>query len=199
MKDPPGNAPAKPDRYLAALFLGLGLFYFLSYLMRYRSEHRSDGPVKGTFLALYPALVFYGAYLLYRNTPGAGVTPLRGTGGAALLALGSFLTLKSRLDLGASWSVDFGRPRLETPHRLIRRGIYRQLRHPLYSGLFLLMAALFTLRPHPMTGAPLLLGAPLMRWAAGREEKALRTRYPAAYDDYAATVPAFVPRSLLAQ
>ena len=54
--------------------------------------------------------------------------------GIACLAVGLWLFHRSHTDLGSNWSVT-----LEVPeeHRLITEGIYRSVRHPMYTALLL--------------------------------------------------------------
>jgi protein-S-isoprenylcysteine O-methyltransferase Ste14 len=60
------------------------------------------------------------------------LTPL--AGGIACLAVGLWLFYRAHADLGAFWSVTL---EVRENHRLISQGIYRRVRHPMYSALFL--------------------------------------------------------------
>ena len=58
-------------------------------------------------------------------------TPL--VAGIACLALGLWLFYRAHADLGSFWSVTL---EVRENHRLISHGIYRWVRHPMYSALF---------------------------------------------------------------
>ena len=77
---------------------------------------------------------------------------------------------------------------------LITDGVYGLVRHPQYAGIFL---AIFGQLVHWPT-IPTLVLAPLIVWAyvhlARREEERLVERFGAAFLDYRARVPMFVPR-----
>jgi protein-S-isoprenylcysteine O-methyltransferase Ste14 len=78
-----------------------------------------------------------------------GVAPVCGVLGAAAMTAGLWLFWRSHVDLGDSWSVSL---ELNADHRLVTRGVYRVVRHPMYTS-FLVSAA----------GQALLLG----NWVAG--------------------------------
>ena len=54
--------------------------------------------------------------------------------GIACLGLGLWLFYRSHADLGSFWSVTL---EVRENHRLISRGVYRRVRHPMYSALFI--------------------------------------------------------------
>lgn len=69
-------------------------------------------------------------------------------------------------------------------------GLHRYVRHPLYSGLFLVLWG------HAQTEfavATAVWGSIYLVIGAGFEERRLIARYGAAYTDYRRRVPAFVP------
>lgn len=84
---------------------------------------------------------------------------------------------------------------LAPPPRLVARGAYRHVRHPMYLATAALIAAqgLVLARPVLLAGAAVYLAAmATLVWRV--EEPALRRRHGAAHDAYAAHVPALVPR-----
>ena len=54
--------------------------------------------------------------------------------GIAFLAAGLWLFYRAHADLGSFWSVTL---EVRENHRLISHGVYRRVRHPMYSALFL--------------------------------------------------------------
>lgn len=76
---------------------------------------------------------------------------------------------------------------------LITTGLYRQMRHPIYSGVLAVVAGL-TIRSSSFISLGVAAGTIVFfnlkaRW----EEAQLAQRYPG-YDRYAATTPRFLPR-----
>ena len=55
--------------------------------------------------------------------------------GDALVVLGAFCNVKGRFDLKNNWGDQI---RIYDDHTLVTTGLYRYIRHPLYSGLFLI-------------------------------------------------------------
>ncbi|MBM3841265.1 MAG: isoprenylcysteine carboxylmethyltransferase family protein [Verrucomicrobia bacterium] len=55
-------------------------------------------------------------------------------GGILCFAAGLWLFYRSHADLGANWSITL---QVRENHRLITEGVYRRIRHPMYSSLFL--------------------------------------------------------------
>src|SRR5678815_4439942 len=54
--------------------------------------------------------------------------------GTAGLAIGLWLFYRSHADLGTNWSVTL---QVREQHQLITHGVYRRVRHPMYSALLL--------------------------------------------------------------
>jgi protein-S-isoprenylcysteine O-methyltransferase Ste14 len=55
-------------------------------------------------------------------------------GGVLITALGMAISIWARLSLGTNWS---GMVTLKDDHELIRKGLYRNIRHPIYTGILL--------------------------------------------------------------
>jgi protein-S-isoprenylcysteine O-methyltransferase Ste14 len=94
--------------------------------------------------------------------------------------------------LGRQWAVS---ARLVEGHELVTAGPYQFVRNPIYSGLFGLGMATAGVLSRPWTiavGAPLFLIGTMVRVRA--EERLLRARFGARYDDFASRVPALLPR-----
>ena len=114
---------------------------------------------------------------------------LAAAGSTAVVAGGAILLLAA-LNLGRSLTP------LPTPAprgALRTGGLYRFVRHPIYSGLLLLLfgSAAGSGSAVRLAVAGALLG--LLTRKARWEEDMLRRRYPG-YDDYARRTPRFVPR-----
>lgn len=136
-----------------------------------------------------------GGFLLYRfrhdllHSTGA---PLPGVlAGFALVALDVYLVARAENALGLRRLV--GKTELEGRGELVTAGIFSQIRHPRYAGMFcsVLGACL-------MAGTLLLWVVAIVWWLLALlfiffEERELRARFGPAYDDYARRVPGFFP------
>jgi protein-S-isoprenylcysteine O-methyltransferase Ste14 len=115
-------------------------------------------------------------------------------GGLTLLA-GVCLVLGALFGIGGAWVLGRNRtifPRPNAGSRLVRHGVYRWVRHPLYTSLMLLSlgwAAWWASGPTLLAGGAL---AVFLDRKARREEAWLRAAFPE-YADYARQVRRFVP------
>jgi protein-S-isoprenylcysteine O-methyltransferase Ste14 len=108
----------------------------------------------------------------------------------ALVACGFAFAWWARLHLGRLWS---GTVTQKEGHRIVEKGPYAIVRHPIYTGLLLSALATAAL----VGTARALVGVALMTvgfWLKARlEERFLRADLGAAYDDYRRRVPMLVP------
>ena len=90
-----------------------------------------------------------------------------------------------------------GEPQLlafEKTSALVTKGIYRYIRHPLYSSLLFLTWGIFFKSPADLLGALLALAATLFLVATARADEAECTRFfGPAYQDYMKQTRMFVP------
>lgn len=111
--------------------------------------------------------------------------------GVAVTILGLLFTVWARFALGSNWS---GTVTIKTDHQLIRRGPYRFIRHPIYTGILAaLLATVITQRL--VTG---LLGFAIIFFAlwrkAKREESFLSQEFGPAFDEHRRHTGMFLPR-----
>jgi len=105
--------------------------------------------------------------------------------------LGLLFAVWARLALGSNWS---GTVTIKANHQLIRRGPYRFVRHPIYTGMLTaLLATVITQRL--VTG---LLGLAVVFFAlwrkAKREESFLSQEFGPAFDEHRQHTGMFLPR-----
>lgn len=115
-------------------------------------------------------------------------------GGLGLYLAGMGLAVAGRLALGSSYrpSSTLG-ARLAPNHRLVTSGPFAIVRHPMYLGLAL--AALGALAVYRTWSTVLfVLQVPVLVVRAHREEELLARTFGAAWERYAALVPAWLPR-----
>lgn len=111
---------------------------------------------------------------------------------ALALVFGSiWMVVAAVRTLGRQWSLT---ARVIDGHELVTRGPYALVRHPIYSGMLGMLVATGIAVTHwwvvPIGVAAYVAGT-LMRTRS--EERLLREQFGAAYDAWAARVPAFVP------
>lgn len=147
------------------------------------------------FLALLPALLWATGG---RMDHLLSVAPV-GTGGRLagllLLAAGTAGLAASMLQLtiqGRGWPISHLPPR-----RLVKRGPYRLLRHPIYASFVATFAGLGLAAGSwgRGVGAPGLLALGAAIYALGFEEPRLRSRHGDAWETYRRTVPGTLPTS----
>ena len=107
-----------------------------------------------------------------------------------LMLCGFAFAIWARRHIGRFWSA---RVTLKEGHQLIESGPYSLVRHPIYSGLLLSMAAtvmtIGTLQS--VCGYALLVGALVFKLAA--EERLLAANFGEAYQEYQKRVKALIP------
>lgn len=118
-----------------------------------------------------------------------------------VLVLGTLLGIAAltlyvggRLALGRMYNVSSGLgTELYPDHRLVIRGPYRRVRHPMYLGLILgALAALLVYRT--WTTVFILACLPGAVFKANREDRLLADEFGPAFEEYRGRVPGWVPR-----
>ena len=120
--------------------------------------------------------------------------PLRGgplVAGLTCLAIGLWLFFRSHADLGTNWSVTL---ELRQEHRLITQGVYRAIRHPMYSALILYSVGQALVIPNWVAGFSNVIAlAVLVTLRLGIEENMMAEQFGAEYAAYSARTKRFVP------
>jgi protein-S-isoprenylcysteine O-methyltransferase Ste14 len=140
----------------------------------------------GLFLipAVYVATGFPAAldYPFHSLLAWAGLIPLS----AAL-----WLFRRSHVDLGRNWSVTL---KVRENHALITNGVYRQIRHPMYSSFFLLGLAQMLLLPNCLAGpAGIVSAGILFGFRVLREERMMLDVFGDEYRSYSASTKRIIP------
>jgi protein-S-isoprenylcysteine O-methyltransferase Ste14 len=120
--------------------------------------------------------------------------PLRGgpfVAGLTCLAIGLWLFSRSHADLGTNWSVTL---ELRQEHRLISTGVYRTIRHPMYSALILYSVGQALVIPNWVAGCSNVIAlAVLLALRLRAEEKMMSEQFGDAYEAYSARTKRFLP------
>jgi protein-S-isoprenylcysteine O-methyltransferase Ste14 len=187
-----------PFGWLAAIVLfvqlPIPLFWFVMHpQINYWRNHRGAGYATALLLAWVPVtlfLVMFRRELFLRAWPPVW----RSLVGLTFLFFEVWIFLRVKRDLGGSRFI--GQTELSGSGELARQGIYAHIRHPRYVGSVLaILGACFLAGTRLMwTGAGIWTVLTLL--AIGMEERELRARFGAAYEDYCRQVPRFVPMSI---
>lgn len=184
---------------LELLFLAVpSSFSTFSLLTRDRDQEKGDSPngsrvlplalcALGALLgALIPLLFVLDPGVLARLLPLFTASPSSCLAGSVLVILGSAMTLIAVLTLRQGGRFD----RSGESERLITRGIFSLLRHPIGAGLGLIYLGFFLLVPSIGVLIGLLLFFINARYRMAWEEAELRRRFGNEYQAYAARVGA---------
>lgn len=181
--------------WLAAIVLFLQLpiplYWFVVHpLVKFWRRHPKAAYITGLLFSWPPvtaAIVVYRRELFRPNWPPTGAI----AAGLALIVFEGWMFWRVHRDLGTSRLV--GRTELSGSGEIARRGIYARIRHPRYAGSFLaILGACFLAGTRVMwvvAGVWLLLTLT----AISLEERELRARFGAAYEEYCRRVPRFFP------
>lgn len=190
-----------PPIFIAIYFFGLLIAsgIRLVYTREYRERIREAGkrPKPDTPLIYLPALGFLIVPLVYVLTPLLSfadytLSSKAGMAGTAVYALALWLLWRSHADLGRSFS-----PIVEVVEgqRLVTDGVYRRIRHPMYTAHLLWGVAQPLLLWNGVAGFALLATLiPLILVRIPAEEREMREHFGREYDEYLARTGRLLPR-----
>jgi protein-S-isoprenylcysteine O-methyltransferase Ste14 len=183
------------------VIVGFVVFGAIFLLMAKRSRDKTRKADPRSIIAIFiQALAFAIAWTIVRK-PFTPFLPIDWRAQYLVAAIIVLLVLASLIfvaaavrTLGKQWSLQ---ARLLEHHELIRRGPYRMVRHPIYTGMFGMLIASTLAHGHwlglVIASIVYYLGT-VMRVRS--EEKLLREQFGSEYEEYARQVPAFVPMRL---
>ena len=111
--------------------------------------------------------------------------------GLLLTALGVGISIWARLSLGSNWS---SLVTLKDGHELIRAGLYRWVRHPIYTGILLGMIGTAMIKGQLRGWVGLAIVFAGFYYKARREEKFLREEFGGDFDAHAQQTGMFLPK-----
>jgi len=112
--------------------------------------------------------------------------------GVICFVIGLWLFYRSHADLGTNWSISLD---VREGHRLITHGVYREVRHPMYSSLALYSVGLALVIPNWVAGLSNLVAfAILLALRVGAEERMMAQQFGKEYVAYAARTKRLLPR-----
>jgi protein-S-isoprenylcysteine O-methyltransferase Ste14 len=112
--------------------------------------------------------------------------------GTAIMLAALWLFWRSHADLGQNWSVTL---ELRKDHQLVRHGVYRRVRHPMYAAIWLFSLAQGLLLENWLAGwSALATFAPLYFIRTPREERMMCEVFGEEYREYMGRTGRVVPR-----
>ncbi|HWN75841.1 MAG TPA: isoprenylcysteine carboxylmethyltransferase family protein [Candidatus Udaeobacter sp.] len=111
--------------------------------------------------------------------------------GLGLTALGVGTSIWARLSLGANWS---GVVTLKKEHELVRKGLYRWIRHPIYTGILMGFIGTAMIRGHLRGWLGFVIVWLTFYFKARREESFLRQEFGDGFEEHARQTGMFLPR-----
>ena len=182
-------------------FAGLVAWYIIRYPFERRAKKagvakslfgwRESGLLALAFVGLWGVPLIY-ALTGFPSPLDRQLIPAVAVLGVVILCGALLLFFRSHADLGRNWSISL---QIRNEHRLVTTGIYRFIRHPMYSSFFLLAIAQFMLLPNWFAGTTGLIGTGLLyAFRVRQEERMMVERFGAEYRDYMAHTGRLVPR-----
>ena len=168
------------------------------FIRRARGQHKTDkGDARDRALIALVGLGQIALPLLFVWTPAlAFADRAEPTACVALgtlaMALGLWLFWRSHLDLGDNWSVTL---ELNDRHRLVTRGVYRRVRHPMYTSFFVSGLGQALLLANWIAGPAALVAVTLLVVVRLPNEEAMMIgQFGDEYRDYMRRTGGIVPR-----
>jgi protein-S-isoprenylcysteine O-methyltransferase Ste14 len=185
-----------PDAFRLAMLLGLVAHKGLWEVLKHRGAppsgpHAVPRAVRLLKLAKITTLLFLVAQTLFLQIlPIAWAPAALRVVGAALFVLGLAMAMSARVQLGRNW-MDVEDFAVRPGQLLVERGIYRFVRHPIYTGDLLLLLGLELALNSWLVLAVAPLAAIVIR--RSRIEEALLAERLAGYRAYCARTKRFIP------
>jgi protein-S-isoprenylcysteine O-methyltransferase Ste14 len=111
--------------------------------------------------------------------------------GIVAFVIGLWLFYRAHADLGTNWSITL---EVREKHRLITQGIYRRIRHPMYSGLLLYGLAHALVIPNWVAGSSNVVAfAVLYAFRVRAEEAMMLEQFGDEYREYMARTNRLIP------
>jgi len=185
----------------AIFFVGFVVYLWTRHIYdkRARTEARSERRMDRTEMVLLPFVILSSLVLpvLFLLTPIFAFAdyPLPkpiSIVGVAVMVLALWLFWRSHDDLGTNWSKTL---EIREGHELVSDGVYRSIRHPMYTSIFLFGICQGMLLQNWFVGwSALIAFSPLYLVRVGKEEAMMRDVFGSEYDAYMARTGRLLPK-----
>jgi protein-S-isoprenylcysteine O-methyltransferase Ste14 len=185
------------SRWVHLLWVALGTVWLVMWLRVKKSKRRESAGEQ--LQHIVPLLL--GFWLLFNgagaerwgrlNHPVLPEVPLTWLGGVVITAVGVAIAIWARMILNTNWS---GVVALKTGHELIRKGPYRWIRHPIYTGILLAMIGTAIVRNHVRGWIGLVIVFATFYFKARREEQFLRQEFGTGFEEHSRHTGMFLPK-----
>ena len=141
-----------------------------------------------TGLGIIPGIYVFTGFPRFADYP---FQPVLAWLGAAIFAASLWLFYRVHKELGRNWSDSL---EVREKHSLVTEGLYRYVRHPMYSAFFMWALAQALLLPNWIAGPAGLIGfGTLFLMRVGREEQLMLDAFGEEYRGYMARTARLVP------
>ncbi len=175
-----------------AIWLAFGLGWFLLRLQPRRHSRKTPVRFSGrgpreyallgaslTGLGIVPCIYLAVHFPRFADYP---LVPVMSYLGIAVYAGCLWLFYRTHSDLGQNWSVSLD---LRERHTLVTTGVYAMVRHPMYTGFWLMALAQVLLLPNWVAGPAGLVGFGILFFGrVGREEEMMTRAFGEEYRAY---------------
>lgn len=176
------------------LWIAIGLVW-LAELPFAKSIRRAESPFRRL---LHLLIILSGFALVFSTHAAIGPLGLRlypdsqlaAWAGLAIAVAGALLTVWARLILGGNWSAVVA---IKNDHALVRRGPYALVRHPIYSGLLLLLLGSVIANGELRAFLGFAIVGVGLWYKSRQEERYLAQQFGADYTLYRTRVRALIP------
>ena len=157
-------------------------------------SHRKNGREKALLAVVSIGMMVLPVLYIFTGWPAFadyGFEPLAGWAGLGVMALAMWLFWKCHADLGRNWS-----PTLEVRegHTLVTGGVYRHIRHPMYTSIWLWSLAQLLLLPNAIVGPAAIMAFGLMYLLrVDHEEGLMLERFGDDYRSYMGRTRRIIP------
>jgi protein-S-isoprenylcysteine O-methyltransferase Ste14 len=184
----------------ASWLLGIIAWYVIRYPFERRAkrvrvarDYRSLSEKIALSVAFFGLAILPAFYVATGIPRGADYTPHTWAivAGIAIFVFGLWVFRRSHKDLGKNWSVTL---EIREKHKLVSRGLYRFVRHPMYASFMLIGLAQAFLLPNWVAGMSGLVGfAVLFFMRVGVEERMMLDTFNEEYRVYSGKTKRIIP------
>ncbi len=183
------------SQWAERLWMALAGVWMVLWFGKKRAKKRE----KWSEYAPHVILVFLGFWLLFGRPESWGWlnhrllpnVPAVWVAGLAVTALGVGIGIWARLSLGTNWS---GLVTLKDGHELVRKGLYRWIRHPIYTGILMGMIGTAMIKGHLRGWLGLAIVFAAFYFKARREERFLREEFGPGFEEHSRQTGMFLPK-----